>query len=97
MTRMKTRLITGDTSQYPYNTHFTDHERQVLRMVADLRTRATSLKKALRKLPYHAHKPPENYDPDDMEEFSEIADALDALESQLRWIPGGAHRFAADE
>ena len=97
MTRMKTRLITGDTSQYPFNTHFTDHERQILRMIDDLRAKAEGLKVALRELPHHACKPPENYKPDRMEEFSDIKDALDSLEDQLRWIPGGAYRFAAGE
>lgn len=94
---MKKRLITGDTSEYPFNTHFTDQERQVLRMIDDLRERATSLKAALRKLPHHACKPPENYKPDRMEEFPAIEEALDSLEKQLRWIPGGAYRFEADE
>ncbi len=94
---MKRRLITGDTREYPFNTHFTDHERQVLRTISDLRARVESLKAELRKLPHHACKPPEKYRPDQMEEFPALEEALASLEDQLRWIPGGAYRFAADE
>jgi len=94
---MKRRLITGDTREYPFNTHFTDQEREVLGSIDDLRARVEALKAKLRELPHHACAPPENYRPDRMEEFTDIASALASLEQQLRWIPGGAYRFAADE
>jgi hypothetical protein len=97
MSREKTRVIAGDTSQYPFNTSFTDHERHVLRQIRDLRARVNHLKAQLGELPRHACKPPENYKPDRMEEFTDIKSAIDSLEDQLRWIPGGAYRFAADE
>lgn len=97
MSREKTRVITGDTSRYPFNTHFTDHECQVLRQIRDLRERVDHLKALLRELPQHACKPPENYKPDQMESFMDIEGAIDSLEDRLRWIPGGAYRFAADE
>jgi hypothetical protein len=94
---MKRRLIAGDTREYPYNTPFTDQERHALRMIDNLRARVKGLKTALRKLPQHASAPPENYKPDRMEEFSSIEEAIISLEEQLRWIPGGAYRFAVDE
>jgi hypothetical protein len=94
---MKRRLIAGDTREYPFNTSFTDQERHVLRMIDNLRARVKGLKIAMSKLPQHACAPPENYKPDRMEEFPSIEEALARLEEQLRWIPGGAYRFAADE
>jgi hypothetical protein len=94
---MKRRLIAGDTREYPFNTPFTNQEHHVLRMIDNLRARVKGLKAAMGKLPQHACKPPENYKPDRMEEFPSIEEAIASLEEQLRWIPGGAYRFATDE
>jgi len=94
---MKRRLITGNTHEYPFNTHFTPQEIEVLRAISDLKERVTGLKARLRTLTHHACVPPEKYRPDQMEEFETLTGALTSLEEQLRWIPGGAYRFAADE
>jgi hypothetical protein len=84
---------TGDLSHGPFNVPFTDQERKVLHAINDLRSQIEGLKADLRELPIHACVPPENHKPDHMEEFKDIAEALYSVESHLRWIPGGAHRF----
>ncbi|HSX22572.1 MAG TPA: hypothetical protein VLE97_07350 [Gaiellaceae bacterium] len=95
--KMKRKVIAGEPSYGPFNVPLSPAERDVLGSIEDLRGRLAALKGKLTQLPKHACAPPENYDPDRMENFKEIETALSELEATLRWIPGGAYRFAADE
>ena len=94
---MKRKVRVGDLSHGPFNVPFTEAERQVLREIDEVRERVERIKANLRQLPKHACAPPKNYDPDQMAMFKDIRTALDDLEAHLRWIPGGAYRFAEDE
>lgn len=95
--RMKRKVVAGEPGYGPFNVPLTPAEREVLEAIEDMRDRLAALKGKLRQLPKHACAPPEKYDPDRMENFKEIETALSELEATLRWIPGGAYRFAADE
>jgi hypothetical protein len=97
MTKMKRKMVAGTPGYGPFNVPLTPQEREVLGAIDDMRDRLAALKGKLRQLPKHACAPPEKYDPDNMENFAEIETALTELESTLRWIPGGAYRFAEDE
>jgi hypothetical protein len=92
------KIITaGDRSVYPFNHTFTEQERRVLQIIAQLRTSMITLKRELAQTPHHACAPPENYDPRKMEEIQTIEESIDSLDLQLRWIPGGAYRYAPEE
>jgi hypothetical protein len=90
--RLRRKVRAGDRSVYPFNDAFTDQERRVFSLLDQLRATLEDLKGELARTPMHAHRPPENYDPAEMEEITEIADGIDAIDRQLRWIPGGVYR-----
>ena len=83
----------GDRSVYPFNHAFTDQERKVFQILAQLKSAMGTLKAELAKTPYNAHSPAKNYDPSALEEIQTIDDNLDHLDLSLRWIPGGVHRY----
>jgi hypothetical protein len=92
--RSITKIKAGDRNVYPFNHDFTDQERKVFQLIEEVRTATHALKAELVRTPVHACAPPENYDPAKIEEIAQIEQSLDDLDLQLRWIPGGAYRYA---
>jgi hypothetical protein len=87
------KLQAGDLRVHPFNHVFTDQEKKVFQLIAQLRTTTTALKKELARTPIHACAPPEKYKPAEMEQIVEIEQSLDSLDLDLRWLPGGAYRY----
>ncbi len=92
-TRRVKKVRAGDRSTYPFNHAFTEQERRVFQRIDQLRAMHAELKGELVRTPVNACAPPENFDPAEMEEFQKIEDAIDAIDRQLRWIPGGVYRY----
>jgi len=72
------KLKAGDLSVYPFNHAFTDQEKKVFQLIEKLKATMGELKTELANTPMHA--------------FSEVLDidsSLDALDLNLRWMPGG--------
>ena len=87
------KVKAGDLSQYPFNHAFTAQERRVFLRLDQMKALLKDLKHELARTPRHACNPPENYDPTDLEEIRDIEEAIHSLDLDLRWIPGGVHRY----
>jgi hypothetical protein len=88
------KLQAGDLTVHPFNHPFTDQEKKVFQLIEQLRVTTAALKKELKRTPIHACAPPENYKPSEMEPIVEIEQGLESLDLDLRWLPGGAYRYA---